>query len=192
MARQTLFLIRHAEKPEDGQPGGVGADGTADRRSLTPKGWQRAGCWTELFVPSLGGNAVLPRPQAIFASAPASAHDFAADGAGSKSRRPLETVSMLAEKLNVEIDLRFSKGQEVALARVLSGTPGTTLVCWQHEDIVAIASALSPRPAQFPHDWPPDRFNIAFRFVRDGGEDEQWSFDQLVPIMFKDDSSSTI
>ncbi len=107
-------------------------------------------------------NAVLPRPQAIFASAPASGHDFAADGAGSKSRRPLETVSMLAEKLNVEIDLRFSKGQEVALARVLSGTPGTTLVCWQHEDIVAIASALSPRPAQFPHDWPPDRFNIAF------------------------------
>src|SRR4029077_18438082 len=56
-----------------------------------------AGCWTELFVPSLGGNAVLPRPQAIFASAPASAHDFAADGVGSKNRRPLETVSRAAK-----------------------------------------------------------------------------------------------
>ena len=192
MARQTLFLIRHAEKPEDGQPGGVAADGTGDRQSLTPEGWQRAGCWTELFAPPLGGNAVLPRPQAIFASAPASAHDFAADGAGSKSRRPLETVSMLAEKLNVEIDLRFSKRQEVALARALSGIQGTTLVCWQHEDIAAIASALSPRPAQFPRDWPPDRFNIILQFVRDGGANAQWSFDQLVPLMFKDDSSSTI
>jgi putative transposase len=28
-------------------------DGTADRRSLTPKGWQRAGCWTELLNESL-------------------------------------------------------------------------------------------------------------------------------------------
>jgi hypothetical protein len=50
-------------------------------------------------------------------------------------------------------------------------------VCWQHENIAAIASALSPRPAQFPHDWPPDRFNIVFRFVRDGGANAQWSFD---------------
>ena len=167
-------------------------DGAADRRSLTPKGWQRAGCWAELFAPSLGERSVLPPLQAIFGSAPASAHDFAADGAGSKSRRPLETVSMLAEKLNVEIDLRFSKGQEAALARVLSGIQGTTLVCWQHEDIAAIASALSPRPAQFPRDWPPDRFNIILRFVRDGGANAQWPLDQLVPLMFKDDSSSTI
>jgi hypothetical protein len=40
MARQTLLLIRHAEKPEDGEPGGVAADGAPDKRSLTPKGWQ--------------------------------------------------------------------------------------------------------------------------------------------------------
>ena len=192
MAQQTLLLIRHAEKPEDGQPGGVAMDGTADRRSLTPRGWQRAGCWTELFAPSLGGNAVLPRPQAIFASVPASAHDFAADGAGSKSRRPLETVSMLAEKLNVEVDLRFSKGQEAALGGVLSGIQGATLVCWQHEDIGAIASALSPRPIELPGKWPSDRFNVILRFVRNGGAKAQWSFDQLAPLMFKGDSSSKI
>jgi broad specificity phosphatase PhoE len=192
MAQQTLFLIRHAEKPEDGQPGGVAMDGTADHRSLTPKGWQRAGCWVELFAPSLGERSVLPPPQAIFASAPASGHDVGSDGVGSRSRRPMETVSTLAGKLHVAVDLQFSKGQEVALARVLSGIQGTTLVCWQHEDIAAIASALSPRPAQFPRDWPPHRFNIVLRFVRDGGANAPWSFDQLVPLMFKDDSSSTI
>jgi hypothetical protein len=139
--------------------------------------WQRAGRWAELFAPSLGERSVLPQPQAIFASAPASGHDVGADGVGSRSRRLMETVSTLAGKLYVAVDLRFSKGQEVALVRVLSGIQGTTLVCWQHENIAAIASALSPRPAQFPHDWPPDRFNIVFRFVRDGGANAQWSFD---------------
>ena len=192
MGEQTLFLIRHAEKPEDGQPGGVAMDGTADRRSLTPKGWQRAGCWAELFAPSLGGQAVLPLPQTIFASAPGGAHDVAAAEVGSKSRRPLETVSTLAEKLGLTIDLRFSKGQEAPLAGVLSGIPGTTLVCWQHEDIRAIASALSPRPAQLPGDWPGNRFNVILRFTRNGEANAQWSFDQLAPIMFKGDSSGKI
>jgi hypothetical protein len=192
MAQQTLLLIRHAEKPEDGQPGGVAADGMADKRSLTPKGWQRAGCWTELFAPSLGGNAALPRPQAIFASAPANGHDGAANDAGSKSRRPLETVSMLAAKLGVTVDLRFSKGQETALAGVLSEIEGTTLVCWQHECIGRIASALSPRSSELPGAWPSDRFNLILRFVRNDGANAEWSFDQLVPTMFKDDSSSKI
>ena len=56
MGEQTLFLIRHAEKPEDGQPGGVAMDGTADRRSLAPKGWQRAGCWPSCSRRLSGGK----------------------------------------------------------------------------------------------------------------------------------------
>ena len=37
-----ILLIRHAEKP-DGQDGGVNVDGACDEKSLTVRGWQRAG-----------------------------------------------------------------------------------------------------------------------------------------------------
>jgi len=93
MARQTILIIRHADKPE---PGGVDAVGVPDKRSLTPRGWQRAGIWTELFAPSFGQQSVLPKPAAIFASAPASKAEISAGNGGSKSRRPLETISALA------------------------------------------------------------------------------------------------
>jgi len=41
MARQTILIIRHADKPEPGEDGGD-AVGVPDQNSLTPRGWQRA------------------------------------------------------------------------------------------------------------------------------------------------------
>ena len=97
MARQTILIIRHADKPEPGGDGGVDATGMPDKKSLTPRGWQRAGIWVDLFAPSLGQPRVLPKPTAIFASAPATKAEIAAGTGGSKSRRPLETIGRLPQ-----------------------------------------------------------------------------------------------
>jgi broad specificity phosphatase PhoE len=191
MPYQTLLIIRHAEKPDDGSVQGVDATGVQDGRSLTPRGWQRAGVWAELFAPSSGQAGLLPKPATIFASAPASHHELALGVGGSKSRRPLETVSPLADKLGIAVDQSYSKGDERDLAAAIAKTTGVILVCWQHEDIRAIADALTPQPAGVPGGWPGDRFNAVFRFVR-ADERAEWTFDQLSPVLLKGDSSAAI
>jgi hypothetical protein len=133
----------------------------------------------------------LPKPTALFASAPASHQEIAAGKAGSKSRRPLETISPLAEKLGMTVDLRFSKGQEADLATAISAIDGVVLVCWQHENIFAIASSLSPTPAGVPADWPGKRFNVIFRFDRPDAA-SAWSFQQLAPRMLDGDETELI
>src|SRR5258707_13707115 len=162
MAEQTILIIRHAEKPEPGGDNAVDGTGASDSKSLTPRGWQRAGVWAELFAPSLRRKPELPRPTAVFASAPAHHAEIAAGKGGSKSRRPLETVSPLSAKLEIHVDLRFGKGKEGDLAKAISTVDGVVLVCWQHEDIVDIATALAPDLKGMPTDWPGDCFNVIF------------------------------
>ena len=189
MARQTILIIRHADKP--GGDAGVDATGMPDKDSLTPRGWQRAGIWVDLFAPSLGQPLVLPKPSAIFASAPATKAEIAAGHGGSKSRRPLETIWSLATKLGIDVDLHFVKGQEADLAAALSRSDGVTLVCWQHEDIAAIANALSPPPQGVPDNWPGDCFNVVFCFDRSEAG-AAWTFQQFVPVMLKGDRATPI
>jgi len=191
MAHQIILVMRHAEKPEAGGDGGVDAAGKPDHNSLTPRGWQRAGGWAELFVPSLGLQSPLPTPSAIFASAPASKADIAAGNAGSKSCRPLETITPLADRLGIEVDLRFAKGQEADLAAAISQVDGVALVCWQHEDIAVIANALDPRPQGVPGKWPGDCFNVVFRFDRSNAA-APWTLQQIVPVMLKGDRSTPL
>ena len=186
MGVQTVLIIRHAEKPDpDGMIAGVDKAGAEDPKSLTPRGWQRAGAWTELFVPSLAMERPLPSPTAIFASAPSTKEEADAGAGGSKSKRPLETISGLAAKLGIATDLRFSKGQEAALASAISVVEGVVLVCWQHEDIATIAQALEPT-ATIPNAWPGDRFNVMLRFDR-SAPDAVWAFTQIVPVMLDGD-----
>jgi hypothetical protein len=191
MAGQTILIMRHADKPEPGGDGGVDATGKPDNNSLTPRGWQRAGIWADLFAPALGQQPVLPKPAAIFASAPATKAEIAAGHGGSKSRRPLETIWPLAAKLGIDVDLRFAKGQETDLAATLSGMEGITLVCWQHEDIPAIANALIPPPQGAPGKWPGECFNVVFCFDRSEAG-AAWTFRQFVPVMLKGDGSAPL
>lgn len=190
MGTQTILIIRHAEKPVPNGASGVNESGASDRRSLTPKGWQRAGSWAELFVPSLGSASRLPRPDFIFASEP-SGHQDNDDVTGSKSRRPVETVTPLALKLDKPIDQCFTKGGEANLANTLSQAIGVCLVCWQHEDIARIATAIAPDVQGIPADWPDDRFNVAYRLDR-ADADSRWTFHQIVPRMLQGDSSAEI
>jgi hypothetical protein len=187
---QTIYIIRHAEKPDGGDVVGVDGTGATDAKSLTPRGWQRAGAWAELFSPSLG-EPVLSKPTYIYASAPATHHDIAAGTAGSKSRRPLETGAPLAAKLGIQVDLQFAKGQEASLGQTLSAQDGVILVCWQHEAILDIANALSPAPQGLPAAWHGDRFNVIFKFSR-FNKASAWAFQQIVPQMLDGDSENPL
>jgi hypothetical protein len=191
MSAQTILIIRHAEKPEPDEASGIDETGGPDGKSLTPQGWQRAGAWAELFVPSLGTPTALPTPDFIFASAPAGPADVEEDKTGSKSRRPLETVTPLALKAGKTIDQGFTKGDEVALAKALSQTAGVSLVCWQHEDITRIAMAIAPDVQGIPAVWPGDRFNVLYRLDRPD-TNSVWTFRQVVPVMLKGDESTKI
>lgn len=191
MADLTVLIIRHAEKPDPGGDDGIDGSGTPDPKSLTPRGWQRAGAWVEMFAPSLSSPAALPKPAAIFASAPATHAEIAVGNSGSKSRRPLETVTPLAAKLGIQVNLGFKKGQESELAAAVSTTNGIALICWQHEDIAAIATALAPHVGSIPGNWPGDRFNLIFKLTR-SGHNGDWAFSQLAPVMLQGDSNGVL
>jgi hypothetical protein len=162
----TLFVIRHAEKPlGDGPPHAVDSDGNPDAGSLTPKGWQRAGALAALFgdaaraACSPGGLVV---PTRLFAPA---VH------AGDASRRPLETLAPLADRLGIVVDTRFGKDQVGDLARAVLAIDGTALIAWEHHLIPALAARILGTDAGIPAAWPDDCFDVTWAFepVAGGG-----------------------
>ena len=64
---------------------------------------------------------------------------------GSHSRRPLQTVTPLAEALKLAPVTTHTKGEEQALVADALGRPGTVLICWQ--DIPRLGRGDAGRPA---------------------------------------------
>src|SRR5215211_6707860 len=97
-----IMLIRHAEKPlSDPPPYGVTSDGEREKESLTIRGWQRAGALTTLFAPAnTFQDPSLARPQFLYAS-----KFIKRNG----SRRAVETLTPLAEKLAIRINSNFPR-----------------------------------------------------------------------------------
>jgi hypothetical protein len=156
-----IMIIRHAEKPV-GHFAGVNEAGESSSHDLIVRGWQRAGALACLFAPAHGPlqTPLLARPAFIFASA---AVDDPVPG-NSRSHRSQETLRALADLIRVEVDLRFSKGQEKALAAAAMACAGPVLIAWQHENINVIANAiLSAKVA--PQTWPAERFDAVFVFT---------------------------
>jgi hypothetical protein len=179
----TIYVIRHAEKP-DGSAVGVNTYGITDPDSLVVRGWQRAGALA-CFFGSIGGPRM---PDRIYASASTKLHTPEGK-VGSKSERPAETVSVLAEKVGLKVVEKFAKGQEAGLATEITALQGTTLVCWQHEAIPTIASAIVGASAQLPQSWPANRFDVVWRFVR---SDPSWTFDQICQLLLPGDGALVI
>src|SRR5471030_1001990 len=106
---QKIMVIRHGEKPEGtSSPYGVTTAGEQDVQSLLVAGWTRAGALAVLFAPSRGPlqSAALAVPQHVFA---------AADEDGSASQRPIETVSVVAQKLALTNNSTYKVGDETDL-----------------------------------------------------------------------------
>lgn len=181
----VIMIIRHAEKP-DGVDLGVDEMGLADDQSLIVRGWQRAGALAGLF----GKDRPLPVPDRIYASA--SGKLKTPDGKlGSRSKRPTQTVSVLAAKLGMKTNGAFTKGQEMTLASQIAPLGGATLVSWQHEMIPTIAGAIMGNLTALPAAWPGDRFDVVWRLTR-ASAGAPWTFDQICQRLLPADGSKPI
>ena len=158
----VIMLIRHAEKPlGDGPPNGVTAEGVQDRESLTTRGWQRAGALVGLFGPGREGpssGSTLPTPTHLFASKVA---------INSSSRRPLETLQPLADRLGLTVDTRFQKPEHARLIDTVRKMDGVVLISWEHRLIPAMAAQIAGAPAGVPSVWPDERYDLVWIFEPD-------------------------
>jgi hypothetical protein len=185
MARaQKIMVIRHGEKPQGALPPyGVTAEGEQDAESLLVAGWTRAGALAVLFAPARGPlqSPGLAVPQYLFA---------AADEAGSKSQRPVETVSVVAQKLKLATDSTYQVGDETQLAAAAMACDGVALVGWEHKHIPLIANAILGSTTA-PQSWPGDRFDMVWVFDLDGASG-QYSFSQVPQLLLAGDQPDPI
>jgi hypothetical protein len=177
-----IILMRHAQKPtHEPKHIGIREDGTADPESLTVRGWQHAGALAAVFAGSRS-NALSEfgaRPDVIFAAG-IGKKKVRAGGKeveiGSHSRRPVQTVTPLAETLGLAVVTTYTKGEEPALVADALGRPGTVLICWQHENIVDIGNLITGNSTTVPQSWPEEQYDVIYVFDRAG---DVWSFRQV-------------
>lgn len=170
----TLLMIRHAEKPSDGDVG-VDDQGNANPDGLIPQGWQRAGALVTLFAPNgTTLTSTLPSPGALVTPAyPELVH------------RPYLTVLPLSQRLGMTIQSEYAVDADPAAiaSSLLAMESAVVLVCWEHDTLVNIAGAVAravpvANPADVPASWPDDRFDVIWRFDLDE-QTGQWTFGSL-------------
>lgn len=120
---KLIMLIRHGEKIDD------------DHTDLSPQGQARAECLIETF----GVNGLFTTPQKIYAQRPTQQR---------QSTRPKDTVTPLANSLNLEVDLTYTSGKFKDLAKYIATSPEEViLVCWGNDRIPNIAKQLGIKKA---------------------------------------------
>jgi hypothetical protein len=188
----TLYIIRHAEKPDGKTPSvtgpGLTHKGKDDPESLIVRGWERAGAWTALFGAGLGGSSYL-QPSAVYAADP---NSTSADP--HVSRRPYETVLSLAQRIGLDKpDFSFAKGQEKPLVAALLNLTGVALVAWEHKAIIADILPRLPVSNQddLPTHWSGKRFDVVLSFYR-AADATDFVFTELFPCLMPGDSTKPL
>jgi hypothetical protein len=180
-----IMVMRHAEKPaKDGAPHGVTLEGKPNKESLQPIGWQRAGALANLFAPANGAmqNASLAKPQFLYASKPLQRKG---------SRRPLQTIMPLAEKLSLPINLHYERNEIEEVLEEIFSCRGVVLMCWQREYIPEIASYILGTKKGVPQMWPEDRFDVTWVFDLDRSSGK-YKFRQIPQRLLRGDSAAPI
>lgn len=145
-----VLIIRHAEKPAD-----------KNAIDLNEKGFARATALAQIFErqPNL---AQFGLPVQFFA---------AAYIPGSTSRRTIQTLTPLAQKLQVNIDSTFAKDKYLPMVQKILNDPAynnkVVMIAWVHSAIVELAQAFGSAPANFWSDTSFDRIWV-IRFNPDG------------------------
>ena len=172
-----IMIVRHAEKPADDRPG-VRPSGEHDRHSLSVQGWTRAGALVGLFAPQHGEPPTgLVQPEEIYATG----HE------GGGSRRPVQTVTPLADRLGLDVHHHLLIGQEAELASRLTAHGRSALVAWHHEAIPNLVRAIGA--AKFPTAWPDDRYDVVWTLAPDG---TGWRFAQVPQLLLAGDRPEPI
>jgi hypothetical protein len=199
---ETIYLIRHGEKPADppsaspGQsppapvaPFGVDFQGDEDPHSLLPLGWQRSGALTVLFDPALAPlQAGLQTPGTLLSPS-------YGDPDKTANHRTYQTIAGLGARLGIQIVSAFAEGQEPQLAAsVVSSYSGVVLICWEHEHIPALAAALPTAAGTvIPQAWPGDRFDVIWTFTLvPGPTGAQYTFGQIPQQLLSGDTDTVI
>ena len=153
-----IMVIRHAEKPaKDGAPYGVTEKGKRSSESLEVRGWQRAGALMNSFAPTQVHlqHDSLATPQFLYASKPLRRRG---------SRRPMETITPLADKLRTKINTTFARFEYARMIDDVISRNGVVLICWQREYIPEIAGAILGKRDGVPLVWPEDCFDMIWVF----------------------------
>jgi len=186
-----IMIIRHAEKPTTTPPpatNGVTITGQQDPDSLIVRGWQRAGALVTLFAPSRGPlqNSELATPQFIYATSTSD----------TEGNRPEETITPLAQKLNLVPNESFSKSQLEEVATSAISCNGIVLISWPHGQIPNLCYLIplsSNNKNPIPSKWPSDRFDVVFVFDLDtSSEIFGYTFNQVPQLLLAGDSADPI
>lgn len=180
-----IMLLRHAEKPaKDNAPFGVNRKGQRSKEALTVRGWQRAGALANLFAPSHGElqHPLLKTPQFLYASKP-----LIRKG----SRRALQTVTPLGEKLAIKINADYQRAEFERMMEDVFSRKGVVLICWQREYIPNIASIILGKKNASPAVWPEDRYDMIWVFDLDR-KTSKYKFHQVPQELLSGDLTTPI
>ncbi len=142
-----IFLIRHAEKPED-----------RSDPHLTAAGRERAHRWVSYFT-----NSPTRQPTIVLAARATKGHP---------SVRPVETLEPLAQALHLEIQTPFASSDYEKLAHRLLTAPEfngrTVAICWVHQSIPQLVASLGIRPEPGP--WKDSDFSGVYQITFENGK----------------------
>ncbi len=137
-ANATIYLIRHAEKPDSG-------------KGLSPAGEARAKAYVQYFQ-----NMTDPAGKPIHWD-----YLFASEDSDN-SHRPKLTIKPLADAIQKSIDTEYADNHYADLVNHIKEhakdryANANLLICWHHGEILDLATALGASPADLPpaSEWP--------------------------------------
>ena len=150
-----ILLIRHAEKPEEGEPLSA---------HLTARGMERANALQSLFTDGHPPGR-FPPPDFIFATKHSEGPNESGD---EKSFRPIETVQSFADSKHIVLNSDFANDDYETLAQKLLTDPKyagkVVLICWHQGKLPKLAAALK---ATAPDNWKKKVFDRVWQITYD-------------------------
>lgn len=172
MPADQVIIIRHAQKPTQ-KPKQMGGTPRRDRRPQIPDRSELAACRGACRSPGWSrlewGGCVHRASRCDFRGRrwekKVRIYDSETE-VGSHSRRPLQTVTLLAETLKLALVTTHTKGEEQALVDDALGGPGVVLIFWRNQNIATIGDLIVGDDTTLPQNGPEDRYDLIYVFDR--------------------------
>ncbi|WP_298420622.1 hypothetical protein [uncultured Kordia sp.] len=164
---KEILILRHAEKPTE-----------ASNENLSIKGYERAAALA-YYMPATFGTID---------------HIFAAGvGHKSHSKRPVETITPLAERLGKKVHDSYLKYEYPEMITHIFGddkyTGKTIAIAWQHTDIEDIATKFGALEVPTSK-WPGDCFDLVWKLTLN--DDNSYTLNQIPQLLMYGDSDDVI